>query len=113
MFCLTLPIDADFSSQSKIQEIKRVNKLWSDAELGLLEHVYIAVNSSQLSALRHVCPTIDVIQNLPPSLIDLNRKSSSEDSIVNYQDYLSRIDQQIRTSKETLDSLDNQNLPFK
>jgi hypothetical protein len=101
----------------KIQEIKRVNKLWSDAEFGLLEHVYIPVNSSQLSVLRRVCPTIDVIQNRTPSAVDPNRKSSteslSEDSNVNYRDYLSRIDQQIRTAKQTLDSLDNSNLPFK
>jgi LysM repeat protein len=107
-----------------IQEIKRVNKLWSDAELSLLENVYIPVNSSQLSTLQSLYPTLNVVQN--PSPIPTRARKSSANTITNdetvsfirtsgstasittnypsYQDYFSKIDQQIRTSKNSLQS---------
>jgi hypothetical protein len=115
----------------KIQEIKRVNKLWSDAELSLLENVYIPVNSSQLSTLRTLYPTLNIVQNLSPTTnrerkslanavtndeaTSSIRSSDSSTSILSaatttnnssYQDYLSKIDQQIRTSKKSLQSFD-------
>jgi hypothetical protein len=99
-----------------------VNKLWSDAELGLREHVYIPINSSQLSTLRVQYPTLEVVQDLSPAtahhqktLDETNssiRSSDSTNSIpttVNnssYQDYLSKIDQRIRSTKDSLQSLD-------
>jgi hypothetical protein len=108
----------------KIQEVKRVNKLWSDAELSLLENVYIPVNSSQLSTLRSLYPSLNIIQNLSPTT-NHTRKSltnaiqndeTTSDSSVSipstttnnsfYQDYFSKIDQQIRTSKKSLQSFD-------
>jgi len=111
----------------KIQEIKRVNKLWSDAELGLLESVHIPVNSTQLATLQTIYPSLDIIQNLP-SLTNPRRKSSinsiTNDEITpsiqsldsstsipttntsSYQDYLSKIDQKIRLTKQSLQSLD-------
>jgi len=111
----------------KIQEIKRVNKLWSDAELGLLESVHIPVNSAQLATLQTIYPSLDIIQNLP-SLTNPRRKSSinsiTNDEITpsiqsldsstsipttntsSYQDYLSKIDQKIRLTKQSLQSLD-------
>ncbi len=113
----------------KIQEIKRVNKLWSDAELGLLEYVYIPVNSTQIPTLRNLYPTLEIIQNLSPSTNHRQRTSTnpttddetnssipSSDSSTSipttttnnssYQDYLSKIDQQIRSTKNSLQSLD-------
>jgi hypothetical protein len=108
----------------KIQEVKRVNKLWSDAELSLLENVYIPVNPSQLSTLRSLYPSLNIIQNLSPTT-NHTRKSltnaiqndeTTSDSSVSipstttnnsfYQDYFSKIDQQIRTSKKSLQSFD-------
>ncbi|CAF0744521.1 unnamed protein product [Rotaria sordida] len=106
-----------------IQEIKRVNKLWSDAELGLLEHVYIPVNSPQISILRSQYPTLDIVQNLPSSTNHRRKSSintnttdeiSSSDSSISIsttnnsscQDYLSRIDQQIQLTKKTLQLMD-------
>ncbi len=115
----------------KIQEIKRVNKLWSDAEFNLLENVYIPVNASQLPALRTLYPTLNIVQN-PSPITNHARKSSASpmtkdeatsfirtsDSTASvsatttnsssYQDYFSKIDQQIRTSKNSLQSF---NLP--
>jgi hypothetical protein len=101
----------------KIQEIKRVNKLWSDAELRLLKHVYIPINSIELSKLRTIYPTLEVVQSLPTStnhgqkISDESNSSISTNSISttnnsSYQDYLSKIDQQIRLTKDSLQSLD-------
>jgi hypothetical protein len=108
----------------KIQEVKRVNKLWSDAELSLLENVYIPVNSSQLSTLRSLYPSLNIIQNLSPTTNHTRKSltnaiqndettSDSSASIPStttnnsfYQDYFSKIDQQIRTSKKSLQSFD-------
>lgn len=106
-----------------------MNKLWSDAELSLLENVYIPVNSSQLTTLRALDPSLNVVQNLSPSTnrtrktldnaitndepVSTMRTSDSSASIPSittnnssYQDYLSKIDQQIRTSKKSLQSID-------
>ncbi|CAF3452980.1 unnamed protein product [Rotaria sp. Silwood1] len=106
-----------------IQEIKRVNKLWSDAELGLLENVYIPVSSTQISIFRTQYPTLDIVQNIPlltnpfrkssintntiDGITSSNRLSDSSISISttnnsSYQDYLSKIDQQIQLTKKTL-----------
>lgn len=108
----------------KVQEIKRVNKLWSDAELGLREHLYIPVNQMQLSTLQTIHPNLEIVQSLSPSTNqhqkttdDTNssmRSSDSTNSIPSttttnnssYQDYLSKIDQQIRLTKNSLQSLD-------
>jgi hypothetical protein len=109
----------------KIQEIKRVNKLWSDAELGLLEHVYIPVNPTQLATLQTVYPTLNIIQSLSPLMNHLPKSSintSTDDETTSsirssdsstsistnssYQDYFSKIDQQIRLTKKSLQSLD-------
>ena len=112
----------------KLQEIKRANKLWSDTELNLLENVYIPVNSSQLSTLRTLYPTLNIVQNPSPTMNRI-RKSlpngisngestssiSTSDSTTSmltttttnsasFQDYFSKIDQQIRTSKNSLQS---------
>lgn len=111
----------------KIQEIKRVNKLWSDPELFLFEHIYIPVDSMQLSALRTKYPTLDFLQSLP-IVKDNHRKSSVNTSATDrttasnqsldklnimtqtnsssVQDYLSKIDQQIKLTKTTLQSKD-------
>ncbi|CAF3470923.1 unnamed protein product [Rotaria sp. Silwood1] len=110
-----------------IQEIKRVNKLWSDAELNLLENVYIPVSSSQLSTLRTLYPTLNVVQNLSPTTSNIKKSltttmtndeipssiqtSDSSTSIPtttmsSYDNYFSKIDQQIRTSKKNLQSFD-------
>ena len=117
------------SSHFKVQDIKRVNKVWSDAELSLLERIFIPVNASQLSTLRTAYPTVTVVQNLPSTSIR-TRKSSinsvasddatsfirSSDSTMSipaattnspFQDYFSRIDQQIRSSKKSLQSMDD------
>jgi hypothetical protein len=109
----------------KIQEIKRVNKLWSDAELGLLEHVYIPVNPTQLATLQTVYPTLNIIQSLSPLMNHLPKSSintSTDDETTSsirssdsstsistnssYQDYFSKIDQQIRLTKKSLQTLD-------
>ncbi|CAF0789626.1 unnamed protein product [Adineta steineri] len=106
------------------QEIKRINKLWSDAELRLLPYVYIPVNSTQLSTLQTIYPSLDILQNLP-SLTGQHRQASitddktpssmrSSDSSTSipttntssYHDYFSKIDQQIRQTKKSLQSLD-------
>ncbi|CAF1108464.1 unnamed protein product [Rotaria sordida] len=112
-----------------IQEIKRVNKLWSDAELSLLENVYIPVNSSQLSTLRTLYPTLNIVQNPSPPTNNARRSitnASTDDettsslqtsdsstsipstttTMSSYEDYFSKIDQQIRTSKKHLQSFD-------
>ncbi|CAF2320118.1 unnamed protein product [Rotaria sp. Silwood2] len=110
-----------------IQEIKRVNKLWSDAELNLLENVYIPINLSQLSTLRTLYSTLNVVQNPSPTTNTIRRSltnattndettssmqtSDSSTSIPtttmsSYGDYFSKIDQQIRTSKKNLQSFD-------
>ncbi|CAF1293445.1 unnamed protein product [Adineta ricciae] len=105
-----------------IQEIKRVNQVWSDAELRLLESVYIPVNATQLTSLQSLYPSLEILQNLPPitnrrqSSINEDATSSmrSSDSTTSiptsntssYQDYFSKIDQQIRLTKKSLQSLD-------
>ncbi|UJR25109.1 hypothetical protein I4U23_006468 [Adineta vaga] len=111
---------------SNIQEIKRINKLWSDAELSLLEDVYIPVNSSQISTLRTLYPTINIVQNFSPTTnrarntsINANISDDSTSSIrtsdsnvsipstsSSVQDYFSKIDQQITTSKKSLQTID-------
>jgi len=107
-----------------------VNKLWSDAELSLLENIYIPVNPSLLSTLRTLDPTLNVVQNLSPTTtrlrkttantsandakISLIRPSDSSTSIPtattsnhsSYEDYFSKIDQLIQTSKKSLQTLD-------
>ncbi|CAF1474231.1 unnamed protein product [Didymodactylos carnosus] len=108
-----------------IQEIKRVNKLWSDSELGLLLNVLIPVSTSQLAILKTTLPALDIVQTsspisshrpqeLPASNEDDNQSAvSSSISITSfdnkeppYQDYFSKIDQQIRASKKSLQTLD-------
>jgi hypothetical protein len=109
--------------QSQVQEIKRVNKLWSDAELRLLESVYIPVNSMQLATLQSQHPSLEILQNLP---LSTNRRQSSinddstssirsSDSTASipttsntssFEDYFSKIDQQIRLTKKSLQTLD-------
>ena len=122
-----------FSHQSsfQIQEIKRVNKLWSDVELSLHENVLIPVNSSQLMTLRSLYPTLNVVQSPSPTTnrtrkLSTNsnmsdemtaslRSSDSSTSIpaaattttTSFQDYFSKIDQQISSSKKSLQSLDS------
>jgi len=113
---------------SNIQEIKRVNKLWSDAELGLREQVYIPVNSNQLSTLRTEYPNLEIVQSLTSSPNSRHKASfstptddeagasmQSSDSTTSittttnnttYQDYLSKIDQQIRSTKDSLQAFD-------
>ena len=114
-----------------MQEIKRVNKIWSDAELRLLETVYIPVNPSQIPTLRSLYSTLNVVQSASPTT-NRTRKSSttsvttdefstslqSSDSSTSiptttttnaFQDYFSKIDQQIRSSKKSLQSLDVDN----
>ena len=96
-----------------------MNKFWSDAELNLCENVYIPVSSSQLSTLQTLYPTLNIVQNLSPTLsqtrkslanITTNDKTASSlrtsDSIncLSYQDYFSKIDQQIQSSKNSLQS---------
>jgi hypothetical protein len=104
-----------------------VNKLWTDAELSLFENIYIPVNASLLSTLRTVDPTLNVVQNLSPTTtrlrktttnatpndakISLIRPSDSSTSIPttnnsSYEDYFSKIDQLIRTSKKSLQTRD-------
>jgi hypothetical protein len=111
-----------FYSNLKIQEIKRVNKLWSDGEINSREHVYIPVNSTQLSTLRTIYPTLDIIQNLSLTMNSMKKSSTNNDTTSSdssisippatmtnnssYQDYFSKIDQQIRSSKQSLQSLD-------
>lgn len=113
-----------------VQEIKRVNKLWSDASLSLLETVHIPVNGSQLLTLRNQYPTLNVIQTSPTTnptrkssiqseqMNSSVRSSDSSNSIiepnsttVNFQDYFSKIDEQINLSKKTLQSLDTKQYP--
>lgn len=111
----------------KIQEIKRINKLWSDAELSLLEDVYIPVNSSQLSTLRTLNPNLEIVQNISPTTNRVRklsgnanisddstssiRTSDSNTSIpttttASYQDFFSKIDEQLSTYKKTLQTTD-------
>ncbi|CAF1462897.1 unnamed protein product [Rotaria magnacalcarata] len=114
-----------------IQEIKRINKLWSDAELGLFEYIYIPVSKAQLVVLQTKYSTINILQDLP-KLINKRRKSSINTNIVDeatsstqssdsstsistttsasYQDYFSKIDQQIQLTKKTLQSIDTREL---
>lgn len=103
-----------------------MNKFWSDAELNLCENVYIPINSSQLSTLQTLYPALNIVQNLSPILsqtrkslanITTNDKTASSirtsDSMnclssttgSSYQDYFSKIDQQIQSSKNSLQSL--------
>ena len=108
--------------QLKIEEIKRINQLWSDNALGLFEHVYIPVNSTQLSTLQSVYPTLNIVRNLPPitnhlrnpmtNKIKTHEAISSDSSVListasnlSCEEYFSRIDQQIRLTKETLQSM--------
>ncbi|UJR23752.1 hypothetical protein I4U23_026729 [Adineta vaga] len=105
-----------------IQEIKRVNQLWSDAELRLLEFVYIPVNATQLTTLQSLYPSLEMLQNLPP-ITNRRQSSINDDSISSmrssdsttsipttnnssYHDYFSKIDQQIRLTKKSLQTLD-------
>ncbi len=105
----------------KIQEIKRVNKLWSDAELGLRENIYIPVNSTQLSPIRNLYPNLEILQSLPlssktttdteiASSIPSSDSSTSIQSTTttnsSYHDYLSKMDQKIQSTKNSLQSLD-------
>jgi len=109
----------------QIQDIKKVNKLWSDSELTLLKKVYIPVSSSQLSNLRTKYPDLNVVHN--PSPITTHTRKSSANTMTNdetasfirtseslhsiptnypsYQDYFSKIDQQIQTSRKSLQSM--------
>ncbi|CAF1198850.1 unnamed protein product [Adineta steineri] len=105
-----------------IQEIKRINKLWSDAELSLLKNVYIPVNLSLLSTLRTLYPDLNVVQNLSPTAIRVGKTStngndegtsdnpvsiqSTTTNNTSFQDYFSKIDQQIQTSKKSLETFD-------
>ncbi len=92
-----------------------------------MENVYIPVNSSQLSTLQTLYPTLNIVQNPSPAP-NRTRKSSANaittdetasfirtsdstasisaitTSYPSYQDYFSKIDQQIRTSKNSLES---------
>jgi len=117
-----------------VQEIKRVNKLWSDAELRLLENVFIPVHPNQLATLRSLHPMLNIVQNASPTM-NRTRKSStssmptdefnsslqSSDSSASipttasaattmttnaFHSYFSKIDQQINSSKKSLQSLD-------
>lgn len=108
-----------------VQDIKKVNKLWSDGELTLLKNVYIPVNSSQLSILRTEYPTLNIIQNPSPIMTHVRKSSANamtndetasfirtseslsslKTSYPSYQDYFSKIDQQIQTSRKSLQSL--------
>ncbi len=104
-----------------------MNKLWSDAELRLLENIYIPVNSTQLTTLQNLYPSLDVVQNPSPiptrarktsvntmttdetaSFIRTSNSTASVSAITtnypSYEDYFSKIDQQIRTSKNSLQS---------
>jgi hypothetical protein len=93
----------------------------------LLENVYIPINSSQLPTLRTLYPTLNIVQNPSPTT-NHSRKSlanaitndgttpfirtsdstasisSTTTNYSSYQDYFSKIDQQIRTSKDSLQS---------
>ena len=102
-----------------------MNKLWSDAELSLLENVYIPINSTQLSTLQTLYPTLNIVQNPSPiphrarksctNPVTTNETASSirisgstaslSANTTSYEDYFSKIDQQIRTSKNSLQSL--------
>lgn len=115
-----------------IQEIKRANKIWSDAELRLRENVFIPVHPNQLVTLRSLYPTLNVVQSASP-IMNRTRKSStssmtndefqnslqSSDSSASitttasaasttnaFENYFSKIDQQINSSKKSLQSLD-------
>ncbi|CAF0965324.1 unnamed protein product [Didymodactylos carnosus] len=106
-----------------IQEIKRVNKLWSDSELCLLSNVLIPVNNSQLTILKATYPTLDILQGSSPISNHQSRKTSTSndddnESVVSsststssfnkkesYQDYFSKVDKQICTSKKSLQTL--------
>lgn len=119
----------------KVQDIKRINKVWSDAELSLFEFIYIPINTSQLTLLRSKNPTLNIVQELPKS-IDHRRSSSihtnttdettsSLDSSTNstfttsttitssYQDYLSKIDQRIQSTKKNLQTIDSRDQHMK
>jgi hypothetical protein len=78
MYVFYFLVFINFFFKLKIQEIKRVNKLWSDAELGLRENVYIPVNTNQLSTLRTLYPNIEIVQNLSP-LTNSRQKISTND----------------------------------
>lgn len=90
--------------------------MWSDAELGLRGPVYIPVNTTQLSALRNVYPNLEIVQSLPSTIdpqptstmpsSDSSTSIQSTNSNSSYQDYFSKIDQQIQSSKNSLQSLD-------
>ncbi|CAF4145426.1 unnamed protein product [Rotaria socialis] len=118
-----------------IQEIKRINKLWSDAELGLLEYIYIPVSKAQLAVLRTKYSTINILQDLPKLInqrkkLSMNTNTVDEDEATSsiqssdsstslstttstsYQDYFSKIDQQIQLTKKTLQSIDTRELHF-
>lgn len=110
----------------KIQEIKRVNKLWSDAELGLREVVYIPVTTVQLTTLRNLYPNLEIVQTLsnhqkasvttttdnestssiPSSDSSNSIQSTTATTNSSYHDYLSKIDQRIQSTKNSLQSLD-------
>jgi LysM repeat protein len=107
-----------------IQEIKRVNKLWSDAELGLREHINIPVNSTQLTELRNLYPNLEIVQNASPVTTHHQKTSTTDEtsSVIRssdssntipttndspYQDYLSKMDQRIQLTKDSLQSLES------
>ena len=86
-----------------------MNKLWSDAELASFEHVYVPVNASQLSNLRTLNPRLTVVQNLASAEKNHLRDSSTDSSTTketSCQELFVKIDQQIQSSKESLQSLD-------
>ncbi|CAF0892780.1 unnamed protein product [Adineta ricciae] len=129
-FYICHPVEVDDTLQrlalkysGNIQEIKRINRLWSDAELSLLEDVYIPVNSSQLSTLRALNPNLEIVQNISQTTNRARRLSGnaniSDDSTssirtsdsntsiptittTSYQDFFSKIDEQLSTYKKTL-----------
>ncbi|CAF0822583.1 unnamed protein product [Adineta ricciae] len=133
-FYICHPVEVDDTLQrlalkynGNIQEIKRINKLWSDAELSLLEDVYIPVNPSQLSTLRALNPNLEIVQNISPTTNRVRRLSGnaniSDDSTssirtsdsntsipttttTSYQDFFSKIDEQLSTYKKTLQGTD-------
>jgi hypothetical protein len=86
-----------------------VNKLWSDAELASFEHVYIPVTASQLANLRRVNPHLTVVQNLSSVEENHLRESSTDPSTnkeTSCQDLFVKVDQQIQSAKQSLQSRD-------
>jgi hypothetical protein len=94
----------------------------------LREHVYIPVNTTQLSSLRNLYPDLEIVQSLSPStdhhqktstktttddetgssIPSSNSSTSIQSTTTNssYHDYLSKMDQKIQSTKNSLQSLD-------